>query len=152
MKNKLIILSSVLILLSAMAFRGRAGKALMPEAAPVLSDTAAFTANLPGGWTLISGYLNQDTPDSVEFELTLRQSENINWHVKQYIGTIANPAYLPKDSLQVTYNLLSNSQWRIGINAAGQCFLQQLSGPALPASSLPGNPYILPVRLRYRND
>jgi hypothetical protein len=114
-------------------------------------DTASFKANLQRGWTIISSYLSQETPDSVEFEMILNQSSKKDWHAEQLIGTITNSLFLPKQNQKLTYNLLIDNQWELVITINGDCYLHKTQGPSLVASSLDGNTFVLPIKVRYKN-
>lgn len=116
---------------------------------PAPGDTASFSANAAGNWSLLSSYLDQESADSVDLELILQQSSAVNWRSEQLIGTITNTSFLPAKSQRLTYYLLVDNEWSIRITTSGQCFLSQLKGAPLPVSSLPDSPFILPIKLRY---
>jgi hypothetical protein len=73
----------------------------------VLGDTTSFTPNINAGWNILSVYINQDTPDSVEFELILKQATgSIKGSKEQLIGTITNKLFLPQKDQKIGYSLL----------------------------------------------
>src|SRR5438874_10225556 len=78
-------------------------------------DTTAFAPNKSGGWDIFSSYLNQDTPDTVEFDLCLKQKSLIVWSTEQPIGTITNKAFIPKKNQQVHYDLFANNTWSVRV-------------------------------------
>ena len=115
------------------------------------ADTSAFAPNTAKGWSILSTYLNQDTPDSVELELILRQDNSLTWATEQFIGTITNQDFFPKRIQKLSYDLYRNNSWSVTITSDGLCYLNQLKGEVLKISSLPGNPFVLPVKVRYKN-
>jgi hypothetical protein len=107
----------------------------------------SFTPNTAGGFSVLSSYINQRTPDSVQFELLLKQINAVNWHSEQLIGTITDAAFLPREQQTVTFYLLFNNKWRVRVLPNGNCFFRLRDG-APPA----GNPVILPFKVRYKNN
>jgi hypothetical protein len=117
-----------------------------------MADTISFASNTSRGWSVLSSYLHQDTPDSVEFELILVQNKSITWATEQFIGTITNKAFLPKKIQKVSYDLYRGNTWSVTIATDGVCYLNQVKGEVLKTSSLPGSPFVLPVKVRYKNN
>jgi hypothetical protein len=116
-------------------------------------DTASFTPNTNGGWSILSVYLNQDTPDSVEFELILKQATgHIKGSNEQLVGTITNKLFLPHKDQKVGYSLLPGNTWYLIIKESGQCYLAQVQGSGIEKSNMPGNPDIFPIKVRYKNN
>ncbi len=114
---------------------------------PIPATTSGiFTPNTSDGFTVASSYLHQDTPDSVEFELILYHNSNLDWASEQWIGTI-DGSYIPVNEQQVIYYLLPNDSWNLRIATDGKCYLSLTRG-VVP----PGNPVILPVKIKYKND
>jgi len=116
------------------------------------ADTTSFTPNTTEGWNILSSYLNQETPDSVEFELILLQNNSINWSAEQFIGKITNQTFIPRKIQKLTYDLFINNTWSVRVNTNGQCFLKQVNGATLGVSSLSGSPYVFPVKVRFKNN
>jgi hypothetical protein len=116
------------------------------------ADTTSFIPNTNGGWNTLSVYLNQDTPDSVRFELILTQTTSITWSTEQFIGTISSNNYLPKKKQQAAYAVFMNNNWSMRIEKNGECFLKQVNGQSLGVSSLPGNPFVIPVKVKYKSN
>src|SRR4051812_15161655 len=87
---------SVLFILAILGFKPL-GQQLSKFPFPT-GDTVSFRPNRTGGWGPYTVYLNQDTQDSVEFELILKQYNRVKWKNKQFIGTITNTAYIPKNT------------------------------------------------------
>jgi hypothetical protein len=112
-----------------------------------MGDTTSFTPNQQQGWAISSSYLNQDTPDSIEFELLVRHDNNIAWDQEQIIGAITNSIFKPVNNQIITYQLLSNNLWNVKIEPSGQCYLKLIQG-----SAPPDNPAIFPIRIRYKNN
>ena len=112
-----------------------------------VSDTTSFEPNRAEGWWTLSVYLNQETPDSVDFELILEQRNKIQWTDEQFIGTITNANFIPKTSQQLTYKLLHNNLWEMKIDTTGNCFFNLTNGYAPPGDSV----FVVPVKVRYRN-
>ena len=125
---------------------------IVPLNKTTTADTSSFAPNTTENWGIVSSYLNQDTPDSVEFELILKKNTFTNWSAEHYIGSITNSQFIPARSQTVTYNLLSDNQWNLRVDTVGKCYLYQVNGGSLLASSLPGNPYVLPIRIRFKNN
>lgn len=119
----------------------------------VSGDTTSFTPNSNGGWNILSRYINQDTPDSVEFELILLQSTGgIKGSQEQFVGTITNKLFLPQKDQKIAYSLLPGNTWYLLVKKNGQCYLAQVQGSGIQKSNLPGNPDILPIKVRYKNN
>ena len=117
-----------------------------------IGDTLSFQPNITGGWSKLSCYLNQDSEDTVEFELILKQTNLLNWTTEQFIGTITDTSFLPTTNQELTYNLLIGDRWSLLVTISGQCYLTRQSGLPLKPSSLQGSPYVLPIRVRYKNN
>jgi len=114
-------------------------------------DSTSFQPNTSEGWSTLSVYLNQDTPDSIEFELILEApSGKIKGPQEQYIGTITNNLFLPKKNQNSSYVLLPGNTWTLIVNKNGQCYLVQEVGSGVKQSNLPGNPDVLPIKVRYK--
>ena len=114
-------------------------------------DTTSFQPNTSEGWSTLSVYINQDTPDSVEFELILEApAGKIKGPQEQYIGTITNNLFLPKKNQNSSYVLLPGNTWTLIVNKNGQCYLAQEVGSGVKQSNLPGNPDVLPIKVRYK--
>ena len=117
-------------------------------------DTSSFTANTSGGWSILSSYLNQDTPDSVELEMILLLNQTkgkMGGKTEQYIGTINNKKFQPKQSQKSVYTLLPGNVWYIVVKQDGKCFLAQTMGSGVKASTLAGRPDIIPIKVRFKN-
>lgn len=110
-------------------------------------DSVLFTPNTAGGWDVYSSYLNQDTSDSVDFELILKHDFNIDWTNEKWIGTITDANFIPKKQQIVTYYLLPGNTWKIHIKKDGTVFFQTIHG-----SVPPGNLFIIPIKIRYKNN
>jgi hypothetical protein len=117
-----------------------------------MADTTSFLPNTAKGWTILSSYLKQHTPDSVEFELILKQDNSITWATEQFIGTITNKDLLPKKIQKLSYDLYKDNTWSVRITTDGLCYLNQAKGEVLKTSTLPGSPFVLPVKVRYKNN
>jgi|ERR1051326_3217294 hypothetical protein len=151
-KEKMVIYFLAASCLIALAFRFKPLESPATRGIVHTGDTTSFVPNKSGGWDIISSYLNQDTPDSVEFDLILVHGNTVSFGNDQLIGAIYNKAFLPKTDQNVQYDLYRNNNWSVRINANGQCYLKQSGGDALKPSSLVGNPYVLPVKVRYKNN
>ena len=114
-------------------------------------DTISFAPNTAGGWSILSSYLNQDTPDSVQFEIILKRSR-IDGKTDQLIGTITNPIFIPAKNQKADYYLLGDNVWDVRITKDGECYLKQNRGSSLKPSSLAGNPDVIPINVRYKNN
>ena len=116
-------------------------------------DTLSFAPNTAGGWTILSYYLHQDTPDSVQFELILEQTgSRIQGSQEKLVGTIANPLFLPQKDQKIDYSLLPGNTWYLLIKKSGDCYLAQVKGSGIEKSNLPGNPDVIPIKVRYKNN
>lgn len=117
----------------------------------VSGDTTTFQPNTNDGWGILSVYINQDTSDSVEFELILEApAGKIKGPQEQFIGTITNSLFLPKKNQVAGYVLLPGNTWNLIINKNGQCYLAQELGSGVKQSNLPANPDVLPIKVRYK--
>ena len=116
------------------------------------ADTVSFSPNTAGGWSILSSsYMNQDTPDSVRLEIILKRSR-IDGKTDQLIGTITNKSFIPAKNQKVDYYLLGDNVWDIRITKDGECYLKQNRGSSLKPSTLAGNPDVIPVNIRYKNN
>ena len=115
-------------------------------------DTTSFTPNSNGGWKILSVYINQDTPDSVQFELILQQTGRIQGRQEQLVGTITNKLFLPQKNQKIGYSLLPGNTWYLLIKKNGDCYLAQVNGSGIKKSDLPGNPDVIPIKVRYKNN
>ena len=115
-------------------------------------DTTSFTPNSATGWSALSVYLNQDTPDSVFLGVILKQNSSMSWSAEQLIGTITNQEFIPTKIQRLSYDLFKDNTWTIRITDEGQCYLSQTKGETLRTSNLPGNPFVVPIKVRYRNN
>lgn len=150
-KNRSVIYWGVAIVAMMLSFRNKPFAIPIEDSRLEFGDTLSFSPYKAGGWSIISSYLNQDTPDSVQFELILKRTGRIDGKTDQFIGTITNKNFLPvKDQRQIYY-LLHDNVWNIRVTTKGECYLKQERGSALKASHLPGNPDVIPIKIRYKN-
>lgn len=152
MRKEKLILSFIIVSLIAMAFRVEKSPGSFIRSSISAGDTSSFIPNKGSGWDIISSYLNQDTPDSVDLELILRHNSSVTWSTDQFIGTITNKTFIPSSDQKSNYDLYRGNTWTIRVTASGQCFLSQLTGEFLKVSSLSGSPYVVPVKVRYKNN
>lgn len=116
-------------------------------------DSVSFNPNIADGWTILSYYLHQDTPDSVQFELILEQTgSRIQGSQEKLVGTITNPLFLPQKDQKIDYSLLPGNTWYLLIKKSGDCYLAQVKGSGIEKSNLPGNPDVIPIKVRYKNN
>ncbi len=112
------------------------------------ADTTSFASNTGGGWSILSCYFNQSTPDSMQFELLLKQNNALDFRVEQFIGTISNAAFRPVQAQNnLLFNLLFNSRWRVRVLPNGRCFLRLTQG-IMP----PGSPVFFPLKVKYKKN
>jgi len=150
-KEKLIIYSLMTSCMVAFGFISKPNVIKNGTISP-MADTSSFTPNAKKGWGTLSSYLNQVSPDSVEFGLILKQSGSVTWGTEQFVGTITNKNFLPKKIQKVSYDLYRNNTWSVTISSDGLCYISQLRGDVLKTSTLPGSPFVLPVKVRYKNN
>jgi len=151
-KEKLFIYFLIASCITFFAFRFKPAGLAEKSTNIKIADTTSFKPNTVKGWGTLSSYLNQDTPDSVEFELILKQNNSITWATEQFIGTITNKSFLPKKNQKLSYDLFKNNTWSVLVTADGLCYLNQLKGEVLKTSTLPGSPFVFPVKVRYKNN
>lgn len=133
------------------SFSSRSFSGFFPDS--VQGDTSSFTANVNGGWSVLSSYLNQDTPDSVEFELILVQTNSrIQGSQERLVGTITKRSFLPQKNQKIDYMLLPGDTWYLSIKKNGECYLAQTNGLGIQPSNLSGNPDVIPIKVRYKNN
>ena len=139
-------LSFAFIITLAFGFKPQA--VIQQERMSNVPDTTSFAPNIADGWSILSSYLNQSTPDSVQFELLLKQTNSIDWYSEQFIGTITNSTFTPQQSQQdLDFYLMFNNTWKVRILPNGKCFFKLKNGPPPP-----GNPIVLPFKVRYKNN
>jgi hypothetical protein len=118
-------------------------------------DTSSLATDKSNGWSRLSCYLNQDTPDSVDFEfiLILDQTKGrMGGSSEKLIGTISNSNFRPQKDQKITYSLLPDNTWYIIIKTDGRCLLAQTKGSGVKQSALPGTPDLIPVKVKYKNN
>lgn len=151
-KNRSIIYGGAVIFIMLFSFSDKLMAIAKTNSYPEVGDTISFAPNTGSGWDILSSYLNQDTPDSVQFELILKSTGRIDGKTDQLIGTITNKNFLPAKNQQVDYYLLQDNVWNIRITTKGECYLKQDRGSALKPSTLAGNPDVIPIKIRYKNN
>jgi len=114
------------------------------SAAIAAADTSEFSVNSAGGWQLFNSYVEMQNADSVQLEIIIQHSNNINWSLEQYVGKIKPASLLPIQERTVSFNLITN-QYLLRIDNEGKCFLKLFSGAA------PGDdPAVIPVKIIYK--
>jgi hypothetical protein len=108
-------------------------------------DTLPFVPDSTTGWHMYATYMNQDTPDSVRFEVILRHVALGGWKSDHYIGQISQSNFFPKKNQVSTYYLLRD-RWKIKVNKSGEVYIKLDSG-----SAPPGYPVVLPINTRFKN-
>jgi hypothetical protein len=111
----------------------------------VNADTSSFTPNNSQGWSKLKVYLNSPLPDSVDFEIILVRTSGMLGNTEFFVGSITNASFLPAAEQLVNYQLLFGNTWNIRIKTNGQVFIQHTTG-----SFIPGDPSILPVKIKYK--
>ena len=139
-----IALSACLLGLSSLASQHRpllikTGVAFIP-----LSDTSSFLAG--SGWTRATLYLAQETQDSAMMELITIKNTGMAGATEEFLGTITNSLYQPLSQQNIVYQLLPGNTWQVRIAADGKCYIRQIDG-----NSVPGDPRILFIKIRYKN-
>lgn len=138
-------MGAITIVILALSFKHPQSLRYYPRIAN--EDSVLFNPNIAGGWNVYSSYLHQDTPDSVDFELILKHDFNIDWTDEKWIGTITDTNFIPKKQQIITYYLLPENTWKIHIKKDGTVFFQTIHG------SIPlGNLFIIPIKIRYKNN
>lgn len=144
------ILSVLFLILSAFGFKEES--ITNTSLQHVLNDTLSFLPNTNTGWGAISSYMKQVTPDSVVLEVILTRRGGDNWKSDHLIGTIINSDFIPKKAQKLFYNLLADNNWSVRITANGQCFINQLKGGGIKKSSLSDSAFVLPLKVKYKNN
>ena len=148
LKKHVIICCLCFVCISSLAFDFKSAAVIEKNETPNPTDTTSFAPNSVDGWSILSCYINQNSPDSVQFELLLKQTNSIDWYSEQFIGTITNAAFTPQQSQQnLDFYLMFNNTWKVRILPNGKCFFKLKDG--LPP---PGIPIVLPFKVRYKNN
>src|SRR5687768_6288087 len=119
-KNRSILYSGAVIIVMLFSFSDKLMAIAKTNSYTEVGDTLSFAPNKGSGWDILSSYLNQDTPDSVQFELILQRTGRIDGKTDQLIGTITNKKFLPLKNQQADYYLLLDNVWKIRITTKGE--------------------------------
>ena len=117
----------------------------MAKTGTTTTDTIPFVPDSTTGWRMYATYMNQDTPDSVRFEVILRHVALGGWKSDHYIGKISQSNFYPKTNQVSTYYLLRD-RWKIKVNKNGEVYIKLDSG-----SAPPGYPVVLPINTKFKN-
>lgn len=143
MKNKTII-KSIFFFVIMLFIKLNASFAQNHAVAFAAADSNRFSVNNSGGWQFFNSYVSQVAADTVQFELIVQHTNNLNWSQEQYVGKIKHSQLLPNTEQSLPFNL-SNDGYTLRIEKNGKCYLRFLSG-TLPAA----NPVILPLKVFYK--
>lgn len=114
------------------------------SAAIATADSSRFSVNEPGGWQLFNSYAQKYNTDSVQLELIIQHSNNIDWAQEQFIGTIKYTPLLPGIGQSIPFSLL-NDGYIIRIDTAGDCFLKLITS-VLPDKDI----VVVPLKVFYK--
>ncbi len=153
-QKKLIMLNSTVFFIGLLFLSSFSNRGLIPEKnLNVSGDSTSFAPNTKDGWNILSVYINQNTHDSVEFELILKQATSaISGSKEQLVGTITNKSFLPVKDQKANYSLLPQNTWYLIIKKNGDCYLAQVKGTGIAKSNMPGNPDVFPIKVKYKNN
>jgi hypothetical protein len=113
-------------------------------AALAAADSSRFSINTNGGWQLYNSYVSQYKTDSVQLELIVQHTNNINWNQEQYVGKVKYGPLQPHSGQMLSFNLLAD-KYVLRVEPNGKCYVRFVSG-ILPAT----NPFILPLKVYYK--
>lgn len=107
-------------------------------------DSADLSINRNDGWQLLNAYIRPTQTDSVQFELIIQHSNNVDWTREQYFGKLKLPELVPAAEQSVIFKILENS-YLLRIDTAGGCYLKFLNG-GLPSA----DPVIIFLKVFYK--
>jgi hypothetical protein len=114
------------------------------SAALVEADTVNFSVNSAEGWQLFNSYVASYNTDSVQLEIIIRHTNNIDLNQEQYVGKIKTSSLRPNSERIIPFSLVGTN-YRVRIETSGKCYMKVVSGAA-PT----GNPVVIPFLLIYK--